>query len=61
MKRPDWSEVLKLPIGILPTGSGNALAASIMYSAKYVLALSVERGECCVAPSMEPFPNCGSF
>lgn len=34
MKRPDWMELLKLPIGILPTGSGNALAASVLHTAK---------------------------
>ncbi|XP_043946415.1 sphingosine kinase 1 [Protopterus annectens] len=29
MKRPDWETTIKKPLGILPGGSGNALAASI--------------------------------
>jgi len=40
MSRDDYREALKLPIGILPTGSGNALSASIMHSAKEALVLS---------------------
>ena len=36
MKRPDWEDSLQTPIGILPTGSGNALSASINHAAKYV-------------------------
>lgn len=34
MQRADWENALQLPIGILPTGSGNALAASLCYAAK---------------------------
>ncbi|XP_078510720.1 sphingosine kinase 1 [Lissotriton helveticus] len=29
MERPDWSVAIKKPLGILPAGSGNALAASV--------------------------------
>ncbi|KAJ1130226.1 hypothetical protein NDU88_008582 [Pleurodeles waltl] len=29
MDRPDWSVAIKKPLGILPAGSGNALAASV--------------------------------
>jgi len=36
MKRPDWEDALQTPMGILPTGSGNALSASINHAAKYV-------------------------
>ena len=34
MQREDWKEALQLAIGILPTGSGNALAASLCHAAK---------------------------
>ena len=34
MERNDWEDVFKTPIGILPTGSGNALSASINHAAK---------------------------
>ncbi|XP_029291181.1 LOW QUALITY PROTEIN: sphingosine kinase 1-like [Cottoperca gobio] len=29
LERPDWEEAVRTPLGILPSGSGNALAASI--------------------------------
>ncbi|XP_059188685.1 sphingosine kinase 2-like [Centropristis striata] len=29
LERPDWEEAIRTPLGILPSGSGNALAASI--------------------------------
>lgn len=29
MEREDWQEAIQIPLGILPGGSGNALAASI--------------------------------
>ena len=32
MKRPDWKIAIKIPIGVVPSGSGNALAAAIDYS-----------------------------
>lgn len=31
MKRPDWSHAIRLPLGVIPCGTGNALAASILY------------------------------
>lgn len=34
MKRSDWQEAIKIPIGQLPGGSGNALSSSIAYAAK---------------------------
>ena len=37
MERPDWATAINTPIGILPTGSGNALCASLLYEAGYVL------------------------
>lgn len=33
MSRPDWQKALKIPIGCIPAGSGNALCCSINYSA----------------------------
>lgn len=35
MERPDWEEAIKMPLGILPCGSGNALAGSINFSAGF--------------------------
>ncbi|XP_015267548.1 PREDICTED: sphingosine kinase 2 [Gekko japonicus] len=29
LERPDWEEAIKMPVGILPCGSGNALAGAI--------------------------------
>uniref|UniRef100_A0A3P9Q699 sphingosine kinase n=1 Tax=Poecilia reticulata TaxID=8081 RepID=A0A3P9Q699_POERE len=31
LERPDWEEAVRTPLGILPGGSGNALAASVHY------------------------------
>ena len=36
MDRPDWAKAITTPIGILPTGSGNALCSSLLYEAEYV-------------------------
>uniref|UniRef100_A0AAY4ANB8 sphingosine kinase n=1 Tax=Denticeps clupeoides TaxID=299321 RepID=A0AAY4ANB8_9TELE len=33
MERPDWEQAIKTPVGILPCGSGNALAGSINHYA----------------------------
>ncbi|XP_069783172.1 sphingosine kinase 2-like isoform X2 [Narcine bancroftii] len=33
MSRPDWESAIKMPLGIIPAGSGNALAAAINYNA----------------------------
>ncbi|KAI3353035.1 hypothetical protein L3Q82_019607 [Scortum barcoo] len=33
LERPDWEEAIRIPLGILPGGSGNALAASIHHYA----------------------------
>ena len=30
-QRPDWDEISKIPFGIIPGGSGNALNCSILY------------------------------
>lgn len=35
MDRPDWAAALRMPLGILPCGSGNALAAAINFHAGY--------------------------
>ncbi|XP_014673634.1 PREDICTED: sphingosine kinase 1-like [Priapulus caudatus] len=34
MQRPDWQEAILMPVGVLPGGSGNALAASINWAAR---------------------------
>ncbi|KAE8288873.1 Sphingosine kinase 2 [Larimichthys crocea] len=35
MERSDWEQAIKTPVGILPCGSGNALAGSINHNAGY--------------------------
>ncbi|KAM4650598.1 sphingosine kinase 2 [Discoglossus pictus] len=42
MERPDWEDAIKMPIGILPCGSGNALAGAINYNAGYEQAMGSE-------------------
>merc|ERR1712136_374571 len=32
MERDDWEQAIKTPLGVVPGGSGNALAASIVYA-----------------------------
>ncbi|TSL82555.1 Sphingosine kinase 2 [Bagarius yarrelli] len=39
MDRPDWEQAIKTPVGILPCGSGNALAGSINHYAGYDMCL----------------------
>lgn len=39
MERPDWEQAIKTPVGILPCGSGNALAGSINHYAGYEMYL----------------------
>jgi len=34
MERSDWHEAIKMPIGVLPGGSANALASSIAHGVK---------------------------
>ena len=36
MERPDWEDALKMPIGALPCGSGNALCSALNHRAKLV-------------------------
>lgn len=36
LERPDWEEAIRTPLGILPGGSGNALAASIHHYSGWV-------------------------
>ena len=36
MSREDWQYAVKIPIGALPGGSGNALYQSILYESKLV-------------------------
>nr|XP_033815880.1 sphingosine kinase 2 [Geotrypetes seraphini]XP_033815881.1 sphingosine kinase 2 [Geotrypetes seraphini]XP_033815882.1 sphingosine kinase 2 [Geotrypetes seraphini]XP_033815883.1 sphingosine kinase 2 [Geotrypetes seraphini]XP_033815884.1 sphingosine kinase 2 [Geotrypetes seraphini] len=42
MERPDWKEAIQKPVGILPCGSGNALAGAINFSGGFEQALTVE-------------------
>uniref|UniRef100_A0A803KCE5 Sphingosine kinase 1 n=1 Tax=Xenopus tropicalis TaxID=8364 RepID=A0A803KCE5_XENTR len=42
MERPDWEDAIKMPVGILPCGSGNALAGAINYNAGYEHAMGSE-------------------
>ncbi|XP_061675992.1 sphingosine kinase 2 [Syngnathoides biaculeatus] len=39
MERADWEQAIKTPVGILPCGSGNALAGSINHYAGYDMCL----------------------
>ncbi|XP_029361180.1 sphingosine kinase 2 [Echeneis naucrates] len=39
MERTDWEQAIKTPVGILPCGSGNALAGSINHHAGYDMCL----------------------
>ncbi|XP_061530535.1 sphingosine kinase 2 isoform X1 [Phycodurus eques] len=39
MERADWEQAIKTPVGILPCGSGNALAGSINHHAGYDMCL----------------------
>lgn len=39
MERPDWEQAIKTPVGILPCGSGNALAGSVNHHAGYDMCL----------------------
>ncbi|KAG5271154.1 hypothetical protein AALO_G00176500 [Alosa alosa] len=39
MERPDWEMAIKTPVGILPCGSGNALAGSVNHYAGYDMCL----------------------
>lgn len=32
MRRPDWEVAIKIPLGVIPTGSGNALSLSALYA-----------------------------
>ena len=34
MEREDWEVAIKVPIGMLPTGSGNALVASTLHESE---------------------------
>ncbi|KAM5132020.1 sphingosine kinase 2 [Mantella aurantiaca] len=42
MERPDWEDAIKMPIGILPCGSGNALAGAVNYNAGFEQAMGSE-------------------
>uniref|UniRef100_A0A8C5PW20 Sphingosine kinase 1 n=1 Tax=Leptobrachium leishanense TaxID=445787 RepID=A0A8C5PW20_9ANUR len=42
MERPDWEDAIKMPVGILPCGSGNALAGAINYNAGFEQAMGSE-------------------
>uniref|UniRef100_A0A8C3SCX4 Sphingosine kinase 1 n=1 Tax=Chelydra serpentina TaxID=8475 RepID=A0A8C3SCX4_CHESE len=42
MERPDWEQAIKMPVGILPSGSGNALAGAINCNAGLEQVLGLE-------------------
>nr|XP_060636341.1 sphingosine kinase 2 [Anolis sagrei ordinatus] len=42
MERPDWEEAIKMPLGILPCGSGNAVAAAVNFNAGFEQTLGQE-------------------
>jgi len=52
MERPDWEDAITTPIGILPVGSGNALCASLLYEAEYVLVCVCVRVHVCIYVSV---------
>lgn len=41
MEREDWEKAIKMPIGTLPGGSGNALCVSMLFAAGYVALLVI--------------------
>lgn len=45
LSRPDWDRARKKSIGIVPAGSGNAIAASLGIVSQFVATLTVIRGE----------------
>lgn len=36
LDRPDWEDAVRMPIGVLPCGSGNALAGAVNHHGGYV-------------------------
>lgn len=36
LDRPDWKDAVRMPIGVLPCGSGNALAGAVNHRGGYV-------------------------
>ncbi|XP_025063571.1 sphingosine kinase 2 [Alligator sinensis] len=42
MERPDWEQAITMPVGILPCGSGNALAGAINFNAGLEQAMGLE-------------------
>lgn len=41
MKRDDWHKATKVPIGVIPCGTGNALASSLMYPTPIISILTL--------------------
>ncbi|KAJ1131255.1 hypothetical protein NDU88_009594 [Pleurodeles waltl] len=42
MERPDWEKAIKMPVGILPCGSGNALAGALNFNGGFEQAMGSE-------------------
>uniref|UniRef100_G3TE81 sphingosine kinase n=1 Tax=Loxodonta africana TaxID=9785 RepID=G3TE81_LOXAF len=42
LDRPDWEEAVKMPVGILPCGSGNALAGAVNQHGGFAPALGID-------------------
>jgi sphingosine kinase len=45
LRRPDWKEAVKVPLGIIPSGSGNGLAASISCYTPTQAAFAIVKGK----------------
>ncbi|KAF9081484.1 Sphingosine kinase 1 [Mortierella sp. AD031] len=45
LSRPDWDRARRISIGIIPAGSGNAIAATIGTQSQFVATLAMIRGE----------------
>lgn len=39
MARPDWKTAVKIPVGVIPGGSGNGLARALSHAAGYFILL----------------------
>nr|QFF91284.1 sphingosine kinase 2 isoform 2 [Potamotrygon motoro] len=48
MSRPDWERAIRMPLGVIPAGSGNALAASINHHAGNRMATGEELLQNCI-------------
>lgn len=40
MARPDWKTAVKIPVGVIPGGSGNGLARALSHAAGYFIVIT---------------------